>query len=80
MILGPCSGVPVLFYRNHFVLLSESDSCESCSYLGPGPCHSLHESQILTPCSLENHYFREKAYAMDTFDEPKRIAKKYAFF
>uniref|UniRef100_A0A1J3FDK7 Chromodomain-helicase-DNA-binding protein 4 n=1 Tax=Noccaea caerulescens TaxID=107243 RepID=A0A1J3FDK7_NOCCA len=46
------------------------------SYLGPGPGQSLHESQILTPRSLENHYFREKAYAMDTFDEPKRIAKK----
>jgi hypothetical protein len=42
------------------------------SYLGPG----LDESQSLTPCSVENHYFSEKTYAKDTLDEPKRIAKK----
>ncbi|KAL1209962.1 Increased DNA methylation 1 [Cardamine amara subsp. amara] len=46
------------------------------SYLGPGPGQSLDESQSLAPCSVENHYSREKTYAKDTLDEPKRIAKK----
>lgn len=60
------------------MLLSETDSCESCSYLGSGTVPGLDESQSLTPCSVENHYFPEKTYAKDTLDEPKRIAKKYA--
>ncbi|ESQ52392.1 hypothetical protein EUTSA_v10016239mg [Eutrema salsugineum] len=46
------------------------------SYLGPDPGQALDESQSLTPCSLDNRYFREKTYAKDTLDEPKRIAKK----
>lgn len=62
----------------HIVLLSESDFCESCSYVGPCPGQSLDEIQSLTPCYLENHYSREETYAKDTLDEPKRIAKKYA--
>ncbi|XP_010505340.1 PREDICTED: uncharacterized protein LOC104782177 isoform X1 [Camelina sativa] len=46
------------------------------SYLGSGP--GPDESQSLTPCSVENHYYPEKTYAKDTLYEPKRIAKKLA--
>lgn len=39
-------------------------------------CQSHDESQSLTPCSLESHYYREKTYETDALYEPKRIAKK----
>ncbi|XP_010517021.2 PREDICTED: uncharacterized protein LOC104792538 [Camelina sativa] len=56
--------------RNHYTEHS------AVSYLGPGP--GLDETQSLTPCSVENHYYPEKTYAKDTLYEPKRIAKKLA--